>query len=349
MCGGVWSPGEPVRFVDEIEFVVASGNGGDGCVSFRRERFVPRGGPDGGDGGRGGDLVFEASSQRNTLVDYRRNKIYRARNGHAGMGRNRTGAAGDDLVLLVPIGTVITDAETGEQLADLTEDGAVHAVRGGRGGLGNTHFASGRVRTPMTAQEGQEGTELRVHLELRLIADVGLLGYPNAGKSTLIGRITAARPKVAAYPFTTLVPSLGVVQLEPGVSYVVADIPGLVDGAADGVGLGHQFLRHLERCACFLHLVAPDDWERPVTERVEALNRELRAFNPALAERPQILVLTKADVVDNDERARLRAELEALRLGPVLEISAVRGDGVRRLVGTTWQMIHAQRASEDPS
>jgi GTP-binding protein len=341
-----------MRFVDEIEIVVASGKGGDGCISFRREKYVPRGGPDGGDGGRGGALVLEATSRRNTLVDFRRNKVYRARNGQAGMGRTMTGASGDDLVLPVPVGTVVFHRETGERLADLDEEGARWVLPGGRGGLGNIHFKSSTRRTPHKATSGGPAVEIPVRLELKLIADVGLLGFPNAGKSTLISRISAARPRVADYPFTTLVPNLGVVQLDPDSSFVVADVPGLVDGASDGVGLGHRFLRHVERCALYLHLVAPDHYGRTPAELVRALHAELAAYDARLAERPQVVVLTKIDLLTPEARDEAVGALEEAGFGKVLAVSAVSGEGVSTLVGRTWQLLgrlREERRSEEQS
>jgi GTP-binding protein len=253
-----------VRFIDEVEIIARSGDGGHGCISFRREAHVPRGGPDGGDGGRGGSVIFEATTSRNTLSDFRRNKAYRAPSGKAGMAQQKTGPMGPDLVLLVPVGTVLHNRETGEILADLDTAGARYVVPGGKGGRGNMHFATSTRQTPLFAEDGVPGVEIPLHVELKLIADVGLLGFPNAGKSTLISRISHARPKVADYPFTTLVPHLGVVDLGEGSSFVVADMPGLIEGAAEGAGLGHQFLKHVERCALYVHLVAGDPDEDPV-------------------------------------------------------------------------------------
>ena len=273
-----------MKFKDEITFTCASGTGGDGVVSFRREKFVPRGGPNGGDGGRGGSLVFEATRQRNTLIDFRFNKRYAAANGAAGMANRMTGASGKDLVLYVPVGTVIYRDEDGELLADLDSEGDRYIIEGGKGGLGNWHFKSARNRTPEKATPGKPGTEIKVRLELKLIADIGLLGFPNAGKSTFISRISAAKPKIAAYPFTTLVPNLGVVHIGEGDSFVVADIPGLIRGAADGEGLGHQFLRHVERCGLYIHLVSPEPWDGTPAERFEALNAELRAYGESVSQ-----------------------------------------------------------------
>lgn len=336
-----------MRFVDEIDISIASGNGGDGCVSFHRARYIPRGGPDGGDGGRGGALIFEATDQRNTLVDFRRNKLYQARNGQPGMGSDRTGASGEDTILEVPVGTVITNRETGEILADLDHPGARWGIPGGRGGMGNVHFATPERRTPMIAQEGELGQTLEITLELKLIAEVGLLGYPNAGKSTLVSRLSAAKPKIAAYPFTTITPSLGVVQLGMGNSFVIADVPGLVDGAAEGVGLGHRFLKHLERCGLFVHLIAPDPWEEvSPADRALALHRELAAYDEALAERQQVLVLTKTDAISEEERDAHLSALRGLDLGPVVAISAVSGEGLADLRRLLWQYVQQHREAE---
>lgn len=340
-----------MRFIDEVEFIVASGAGGDGCISFRREKYIPRGGPDGGDGGRGGSVIFEATTRRNTLSDFRRNKAYRARSGQPGGGRQMTGASGEDLVLLVPVGTVLYDADTDELLADLDAAGARWVIPGGSGGLGNIHFKSATRQTPRYATEGKPGIEIRVRAELKLLADVGLLGFPNAGKSTFLSRISAARPKVADYPFTTLVPQLGVVELEPGESFVVADIPGLVEGAAEGVGLGHRFLKHVERCAVYVHLVAPDAPEGGPVELREALDRELEAYDPELLQRPQIVVLSKIDLLSDEEQERLVEALQQDDSRPVRAISAVTGKGIRELVWELYRYVQLarDRGSDDES
>lgn len=296
-----------MRFIDENEIIVASGNGGDGCMSFRREAYVPRGGPDGGDGGHGGSIVLRADRRKNTLVDLRRNKRYAAENGRPGKGKNMTGRSGEDLVIEVPVGTMLYDIETDELLADLREEGAEWSLEGGRGGLGNPHFKSSTRRTPRKATPGKPGIEMRLRLELKLLADVGLLGFPNAGKSTLISVISAARPRVADYPFTTLTPNLGVVRLGWDTSFVVADIPGLIEGASEGAGLGHRFLKHVERCRLYVHLVAADAEEGPV-DRYRKLNEELEAYAPELIERQQIVVLSRTDLVEDaeDKLAELR-------------------------------------------
>jgi len=335
-----------VKFVDEVSFVVASGAGGKGQVSFRREKHVPRGGPDGGSGGHGGSLIFEASRRRNTLVDFRFNKVYRAEDGEPGGKNQRTGRNGDDLVLLVPVGTVIRDDASRELLADLTEEGDRWEITGGRGGKGNLHFKSSRMRTPRFAQDGEPGEQIKVHLELKLLADVGLLGFPNAGKSTLIRRISAATPKVADYPFTTLVPNLGVVEVAPGESFVVADIPGLVEGAAEGVGLGHQFLRHVDRCRLLVHLVPADqaDAADGAAALYQTLNDELRRYDQALAQRPQLVCLSKVDTVAPETADALLAELGEAAGRRVLGLSAVRGDGVDHLVRAMhkWARAHPE-------
>ena len=328
-----------MRFLDEIVVSVASGNGGDGCVSFRREAHVPRGGPAGGDGGWGGTLVFEATRARNTLIDFRRNKVYRAPNGQPGGTMDKTGAAGKDLVLPVPVGTMIFETETGELVADLAAEGARHEIIGGKGGKGNSRFKSATRRTPRKATLGHPGTETQVRLELKLIADIGLLGFPNAGKSTLISVVSAARPKVAAYPFTTLTPNLGVVSMGEGDSFVIADIPGLVEGAADGVGLGHQFLRHIERCKLYLHLIAPESPEGSPAQRWLALNRELVQYNPELAKRPQIVVLTKTDLLSEEQTAEIVTALKDVGCRQVWTISSATREGVRPLMGAIWRVL----------
>jgi GTPase len=322
-----------MRFVDEISFVVASGDGGPGAVHFRREKYVPRGGPDGGDGGRGGALIFEATRSRNTLVDYRFNKVYRGENGQPGGSSRKNGRSGPDLVLRVPVGTIITADATGEHLADLDEEGTRYTLPGGRGGRGNVHFKSATMRTPRTAEPGHEGSTIKVHLELKLIADVGLLGFPNAGKSTLVTKISAARPRVADYPFTTLVPSLGVVRVNEDRAIVVADIPGIIEGAAEGAGLGHQFLRHIERCALLLHLVAAYDPDgTPATKRCAAILGELEAYGETVAGIPRLTVLSKADEVAPDDQLALAEELSQQLKCPVKPISSLTGQGIKALI-----------------
>ncbi len=331
-----------MRFIDAINFHVASGRGGDGCSSFRREKHVPKGGPDGGDGGRGGDLIFEASTSRNTLVDYRFNKTYRAEDGHPGMGRQMAGPSGSHRVLLVPIGTVISDYETGDILADLQHNGDQFRLPGGKGGAGNVHFKSSTNRSPTHSTNGKPGISLRVQLELKLIADVGLLGFPNSGKSTFLSVISRAKPKVADYPFTTLVPQLGVVRIDEGESFVVADIPGLISGAADGAGLGHQFLRHIERCAIYLHLISPETIESDPLQRIRDIDRELHAFNAELSERPQAIVLTKVDLLTPDERAELIAEIRTEFKRPVYAISSFTQEGLKQIKYDLWRFLQTR-------
>lgn len=337
-----------MRFIDEIEIILRSGKGGDGGLSFRREAHVPRGGPDGGDGGRGGDLVLVASTQKNTLVDFRRNKVYAGRNGQAGRNKNMTGACGESLVLEVPVGTTVFDKETDELLADLVEEGAEWKIPGGAGGLGNPHFKTAAHRTPTKTTPGEEGREHRVRLELKLLADVGLLGFPNAGKSTLISTVSSARPRVADYPFTTLVPNLGVVRVGWDTTFVMADIPGLIEGASEGHGLGHQFLKHVERCETYVHLVAADA-EEGVVERYHKLRRELGAYLEELRERPQIVVLSKVDVLDDVDAAV--AEFSEAIGCPVLPLSAPLHLGVDTLVkkiAFTLQRAREEATSPQP-
>jgi GTP-binding protein len=325
-----------MKFFDEAQIEVIAGSGGNGAVSFRREKYVPRGGPDGGDGGRGGSIYAIADRNINTLVDYRYARIHRAKNGEGGRGADQYGRGADDVVLRMPVGTVIADADTGERVADLAQDGErALLARGGQGGLGNIHFKSSVNRAPRQSTPGEKGEQRRLRLELRVLADVGLLGLPNAGKSTLIRAISAARPKVADYPFTTLAPQLGVVRTDERRSFVVADIPGLIEGAAEGAGLGHRFLRHLARTRLLLHLVdlAPLDPDADPVHDARAIVRELKKYDPALYAKPRMLVLNKLDLIAPDERdARVAAFVSALRWkGPVARISAITGEGTREL------------------
>jgi GTPase len=297
-------------FVDEVRITVKAGRGGDGVSSFRREMFVPRGGPDGGDGGNGGNVVFAASHRLTTLLDLRYQKHYEAEDGRPGGGSNCTGRRGKDVTVTLPVGTVVYDDATGEVLADLAADGdEVVIAHGGRGGRGNSHFATSTNRVPTRFEHGTEGEERQLRLELKLLADVGLVGFPNAGKSTLIAAISAARPKIADYPFTTLVPNLGVVQWGSHRSFVVADIPGLIEGAHEGKGLGFQFLRHIERTAFLLHLIDVSEWatEEPVVS-FDVMRRELAAYDEALTRRPFAIVATKIDISGKSDRL---AELQA--------------------------------------
>jgi GTP-binding protein len=337
-----------MKFIDQATIYISSGAGGAGCVSFRREKYIPRGGPDGGDGGKGGDVILEAADQKETLLRFHLNQHFRAERGRPGQGRRRFGAAGADARLAVPPGTVVFDAETGEELADLAEPGAILvAARGGRGGLGNSNFTSGGNRAPRYAQPGEAGAERRLRLELRLLADAGLVGYPNVGKSTLISRVSAARPKIADYPFTTLVPNLGVVDAGPDASggprsFVLADLPGLIDGAAKGAGLGHRFLKHLSRCAVLVQVLDPLrlDLDNPVRD-LESLGRELRAFDPDLVSKDQVVALGKMDLAEG------RPALDALRKArPKLKIypfSSATGAGLSELVWAIWRLVEKSR------
>lgn len=303
-----------MKFVDEASITVIAGKGGDGSASFRREKFIPFGGPDGGDGGRGGSVYLEGDSGLNTLVDFRHLRKHKAPSGRAGAGSNMTGKSGDDIFIRVPLGTIVTNEETGELVGEVTADGQrLLVARGGKGGLGNLHFKSSTNRAPRQTVPGTPGEERSLHLELKVLADVGLLGFPNAGKSTLIRAVSAAHPKVADYPFTTLYPNLGVVRIDVERSFVVADIPGLIEGAAEGTGLGIQFLKHLQRTRLLLHLVdlvplAPE--EDPVSQ-VRLLERELEKFDPGLLHKPRWLVFTKADLLPAEEARERAAEAVA--------------------------------------
>ncbi len=337
-----------MKFVDEAKIMVQAGKGGAGCVSFRREKFVPKGGPDGGDGGDGGSIFLEGDSGLNTLADFRHARHFRAKNGQPGQGRQRYGRGADDVVIRVPLGTIVKATETGETIGEITEHGQRMAVaQGGIGGKGNVHYKSSTNRTPRQSTPGTPGEQRELHLELKVLADVGLLGFPNAGKSTLISAVSAARPKVADYPFTTLYPNLGVVSLEPGRSFVIADIPGLIEGAAEGAGLGIQFLKHLQRTRLLLHLVeiAPIDGSDPV-EQVRALERELADYDAELAERERWLVLTKIDQLDPDDvQARNRDIIDRLEWqSPWFAVSSVARIGLERLVGHV--MTHIERSGE---
>ena len=324
-----------MKFVDEAAIRVEAGDGGNGCLSFRREKYIEYGGPNGGNGGAGGSVVLQADSNLNTLVDYRYERLHRADRGEGGAGSNCTGASGNDLVLLVPVGTTVIDEDTDEVLGDLLADGNQLVVaKGGRGGLGNSCFKSSTNRSPRQTTPGTPGETRNLRLELKVLADVGLLGMPNAGKSTLIRAVSAARPKVADYPFTTLVPNLGVVKVDKLRSFVMADIPGLIEGAAEGAGLGIRFLKHLARCRILLHVVdiAPWDEGDPV-DAVDAIVGELHLFSPALAERTRWLVLNKIDLLLEDEaEERCQQIIDGLEWdGPVFRISAANGVGTEEL------------------
>ena len=339
-----------MKFIDEALIEALAGDGGNGSASFRREKFIPRGGPDGGDGGRGGSIYAIADRNINTLIDYRYARIHRAKSGGNGHGADRYGRGADDIVLRMPVGTVITDADTGERIADLSTDGQrALLANGGKGGLGNLHFKSSTNRAPRQFTKGDPGEQRRLQLELKVLADVGLLGLPNAGKSTLIRAISAARPKVADYPFTTLAPNLGVVRTGEGRSFVVADIPGLIEGAADGAGLGHRFLRHLARTRILLHIVdlAPLDETSDPVRNARAIVKELKRYDQALFDKPRWLVLNKLDLVPEDERdARVAAFVRSYRWkGPVFAITAITGEGCRALTFAIQDWLDAHPAT----
>jgi len=328
-------------FLDRVKIKVKAGNGGDGVTAFRREKFVPRGGPSGGDGGVGGSVWLEASEGLNTLLHLRYNPEHKAERGHHGEGSNRSGKDGVDAIVKVPVGTQVLDAETNELLFDFTEPGQQYmAAKGGKGGWGNAHFATSTRQAPKYHYNGRPGGEKELQLELKLIADVGLVGYPNAGKSTLISVISAAKPKIADYPFTTLEPNLGVVDIGDFRTFVVADIPGLIEGASEGAGLGHRFLRHVERTKLILHLVdvSSASGRDPVSD-YEVINRELANYDSELAARPQIIVATKIDALDNPERLealRKRAEKDGK---PFFAISSVANQGLKELVAAVAQRL----------
>jgi len=340
-----------MKFVDEADLRVEAGRGGDGCASFRREKYIPRGGPNGGDGGHGGSVFLVAREGINTLVDFRVHRRFRAKRGRGGAGQNMTGASGEDLYIDVPKGTIVTDVDTDETLGDLTEEGQTLLVaRGGRGGLGNTRFKSSTNRAPRQFTQGEPGEQRHLKLELKLLADVGLLGLPNAGKSTLIRSLSAARPKVADYPFTTLHPSLGVVRLDAERSFVMADIPGLIEGAAQGAGLGIQFLKHLQRTRLLLHLVdaCPVEGEPEPTEAVRAIEAELAGYSESLATQPRWLVVNKLDLLAPDERDKRVADVKAA-LGwtePAFGVSAATGEGTAELAAAVMGHLHEQVAVE---
>ena len=338
-------------FVDEVDIHVTAGDGGRGCLSFRREKFVPRGGPDGGDGGAGGSVYIVATAAKNTLVDFRFHPEFKARGGEGGQGKNRTGSTADDLEIEVPIGTLVfqKDIEVDEwhQVADLTELGQkVLVAQGGRGGWGNSRYVSSTNRAPRRTQPGLPGEERTLRLHLKLLADVGLLGFPNAGKSTLISRISAARPKIADYPFTTLVPNLGVVTMSGDRSFVVADVPGLIAGAHSGHGLGDRFLKHIERTKVLIHLVdVSGSSGRDPVEDFDTIMEELRLFSPAVAAKPQIVAANKIDALDDPSRLeRLEKHVRSLDL-PFHRISGATGDGIPTLLEAAWRQIAAVRAA----
>ncbi len=325
-------------FYDESKIFVKGGDGGRGCVSFRREKYVPKGGPDGGDGGKGGDVVFVADENLSTLIDFHYKRHYRAERGQHGRGKKQTGRSGEDLVIPVPVGTEIYDAETGVLIADLKQPGQkIVVAKGGRGGRGNAHFATPTNQAPRYAEPGEEGEERWILLKLKLLADVGLVGYPNVGKSTFISAVTNARPEIAPYPFTTLTPHLGTVKLEEGSSFVIADIPGLIEGASVGKGLGIKFLKHIERTRIILHMLDISEGMEYnlLMEKYGTIRRELEKFKKDLAEKPEIIVLNKIDTLTPEERAGLDETVKLLSEATgreVFTISAVTGEGVKEVL-----------------
>ena len=330
-----------MKFIDECTVTVIAGSGGNGCVAFRREKYVPHGGPSGGDGGRGGDIVFETAPGLSTLIDFTHTKILRAKHGEHGMGSDRYGRGAEDFVVRVPVGTQVFDDDTGTLLFDLAEPNVRTVIaKGGRGGRGNIHFATSFDRAPRRAEPGEPGEERNLRLELKVMADAGLLGFPNVGKSTFIRAVSRARPKVAAYPFTTLEPHLGVVTVGDDASFVIADIPGLIPGAADGVGLGHRFLRHVERTRALLHLVTidPGEGREPLAD-YDAVMHELERFDPALAKRPQIVAMSKADITEVREAYGAAKKAFEKRGIDLKLISAATGEGVREVLFDLLRMV----------
>lgn len=331
-----------MKFVDFAQVHVKAGHGGVGCVSFRREKFIPKGGPNGGDGGRGGSVLVRANKQLSTLLDFQYKRSYRAARGEHGLGANKTGRSAPDVVLEVPVGTVLRNAATGEMIADLVAHGQeIVLARGGKGGRGNAAFATSTDQAPRRFEQGEDGEEVEVEMELKLLADVGLVGLPNAGKSTLISAISAAHPKIADYPFTTLVPNLGIVRVDEGRSFVVADIPGLIEGAHLGKGLGIQFLRHIERTRVLVFLLEAN---RPdPKEDYQVLLKELRLFNKDLPKRPKLIALTKMDIVDEPMARKVR-QLR-FRGVPVFPISAVTGEGIKDLVSAMSRALNSDTSA----
>jgi len=342
-----------MKFVDQVKIHLQAGNGGRGCVAFRREKFIPRGGPNGGDGGNGGDIVFQGSAAKSTLLDFQFQKYFKGENGVAGGGRDRHGRNGESKLVVVPLGTLVKSEETGAVMLEVLDEAPHALLKGGRGGKGNARFKTSTNRVPMEAEPGEPGAGLWVLLELKLMADVGLVGFPNAGKSTLISSISKARPKIADYPFTTLVPNLGVVRTAGFESFVVADIPGIIEGAHSGAGLGHRFLKHIERTAMLLLLVPAAgvqgaegaDATDPVAQ-YRILLDELRQFSPGLLGKTRAVALTKTDLVPAPEAQRLAAALREASGEPVFPISAVTGEGIPELIRHLAQQVFARRAAE---
>lgn len=320
-------------FVDYTKVIIKSGDGGNGAVSFRREKYVAAGGPDGGDGGKGGNIIFEVDPDSNTLIDFRYNRKFKAQNGENGSGAHKYGKSGEDLVVKVPKGTIVKDAQTGKVIADLSDDGQRELILpGGRGGRGNSHFATSTRQAPRFAQDGEKGIEKEVILELKLLADVGLIGFPNVGKSTLLSRVTAATPKIANYHFTTIHPNLGVVKTEYGDSFVLADIPGVIEGASEGIGLGIQFLRHIERTRLLLHVIdcSGSEGRNPVQD-FYIINEELKKYSEKLSKRKQIIVANKLDIMQDESAYKELEELAKKEKMEIFKISAVTGEGIKEL------------------
>jgi GTP-binding protein len=335
-------------FVDEIDIFVKGGDGGAGCVSFRREKFVPRGGPDGGDGGNGGHVFLEGDAAITTLLDFHYQRHYAAERGQHGKGANKHGRSGADTVLRVPLGTMVFERESRQSLGDLTSPGQrLVAARGARGGRGNARFASSTNRAPRRADLGRAGEERWIHLELKLLADVGVIGLPNVGKSTLVSRVSAAKPKIADYPFTTLVPTLGIVRLDEHRSFVIADVPGLIAGAAEGKGLGHRFLRHVERTRLLIHLIDLDPGNgRDPVEDYRTIDDELRAYSPELVMRPQIVAAGKTDLPGTEDRCRMLREFCATQRLPFHAISAITGSGLPALLREVGERLADERSRD---
>ena len=336
-------------FIDQAKIYIKSGNGGNGCVSFRREKFVPKGGPNGGDGGKGGDVIFKADSSISTLIDLSYKKHYKAQSGVHGMGGDKTGKNGEDVIIRVPVGSVIKDKLTGKVLADLEKNGkSFVAAKGGKGGRGNAHFATSTNQAPRIAEPGEKGEEKDIEIELKLIADAGLIGLPNAGKSTLISKISAAKPKIADYPFTTLQPNLGIVRYKDYNSFVVADIPGLIEGAHTGKGLGIRFLKHIERTKVLIFLVDAtqlDDKEKK-TEDYDVLVKELKSFDPELLNKPSIICFTKIDALTDKQKKELKKIKFKASKAKVIQISSVSGENLEELIDLTWKILNENKQQE---
>jgi GTP-binding protein len=329
-------------FIDQATITVKAGRGGNGVVSFRREKFIPKGGPDGGNGGNGGSIILRADRHLTTLMDFRYKRNYAAPSGDHGKGARKTGKTGEDIVVRVPTGTLVTDNETGEVLADLVDHGdEIIVARGGKGGRGNSEFATSTNQAPRKAEHGTAGEERVINLELKLIADVGLVGFPNAGKSTLISRISAAKPKIADYPFTTLLPNLGIVRFGEFQSFVVADLPGLIEGAHTGKGLGIQFLRHIERTRVLVYLI--DCTNNDIRAVYETLRNELQSFNPELVAKPQLVAVSKMDLADERRRIELSKRKHIHRGVPIVQISAATGEGIAELLNLVWKKLQGSR------